>query len=302
MSSDSVNLTGATDVPGNGTQDALSTPVSLVEAIMAHWDFIYLTMQVTLSAMGIIWLGANSSLRRPPSAAPPKSDGKKKSKDDTFTDGFAASDAILFPLVAGTLLASLYYLIKWLQDPDLLNKILRTYMSIMSVASLGKLSADILHLLTSLVFPSIWMDRSGTLHEISSTRRKQMISGEDGPSVSNKKSPFPGLLSEVSFSSKTNDMAWEVRHLLKEEWTVNIAMYGLGSCEMNIKLNDLVGFCLALAITMVYYLTNWSSLSNLIGSSFSYAAFTVVSPTSFPIGTMVLAGLFVYDIVMVFYT
>ena len=50
------------------------------------------------------------------------------------------------------------------------------------------------------------------------------------------------------------------------------------------------------------YESGWVALSNLLGSSFSYASLIMMSPTSFPIGTMVLAGLFVYDIVMVFYT
>lgn len=53
---------------------------------------------------------------------------------------------------------------------------------------------------------------------------------------------------------------------------------------------------------MAYFMTGWVWLSNILGAAFCYAAFTMISPTSFLIGTMVLAGLFVYDIVMVFYT
>lgn len=275
-------------------------------SVFAHWDFLLLTTQITVSAMTIIWLGANSSLRRPPSAAPAdKGKGKKRAKEDNFSEGFAASDAIMFPLLAGTVLVGLYYLIKWLQDPDILNKILRGYMSIMSVASLGKLTADALHLLTTLVFPSVWSDRTEKTYEIDTLRRKQILLGPGGTDdtvVNDKRTPFPGRLSGASFSENTNRALWEIRHLLVEEWTVRTALHGVGSGHVHIKLNDLLGFVIALMATMAYYMTGWVWLSNILGSAFCYAAFTLMSPTSFRIGTMVLAGLFVYDIVMVFYT
>ncbi|KAJ9145548.1 Intramembrane protease 2 [Coniochaeta hoffmannii] len=296
------NVTNATT--HNGTAP-ITSPQTLF-GLPAEWDFLILTAQVTLSAMCIIWLGANSSLRRPPSAAPPKKDkDKKREKEEKFVEGFVATDAIMMPILAGCLLVGLYYLIKWMEDPELLNKIIRTYMSLMSVMSLGKLSADALHLLTSLVFPAVWMDGAGKLYELDYVRRQQVLLGGDDATetvAQDKKTPFPGYLSAVKLSPKLNGFFWEVRHLLTEEWTLRLAMHGLGRTKLKIKLNDMIGFNIAVLATIAYFVTGLPWLSNVLGTAFSYSAFTLMSPTSFAIGTAVLAGLFVYDIVMVFYT
>jgi minor histocompatibility antigen H13 len=222
-------------------------------------------------------------------------------------EGLVASDAITFPLLAGTFLIGLYYLIKWLQDAELLNKILRAYMSVMSIASLGRFCADGLQVLTSLVFPNVWSDRDGAIYQIDPSRRGQGLlrpspNEEDVIIDEKKNNPFPGLLSGIPFSERTNRLLWELRHLLKEEWTIRLAMHRIGEARLDIKLNDLFGFILATALTVAYYLTGWQTLSNVLGSAFCYAASVFMSPTSFNIGTLVLMGLFVYDIVMVFYT
>lgn len=295
------NVTNATSHNGTAPVPSRSTLFDLY----AEWDFLLLTAQVTLCAMGIIWLGANSSLRRPPSAAPPeKKKGKKQEKEDKFIEGFVATDAIMMPVLAGCLLVGLYYLIKWMEDPELLNKIMRTYMSLMSVMSLGKLSADALHLLTSLVFPAVWMDSAGRLYKVDYARRRQLLLGGDASEnvATDKKTPFPGLLSTVRFPQKVNGFLWEVRHLLTEEWTLRLALHGLGRTKLKIKLNDMIGLNIALLATIAYFVTGLPWLSNVLGTAFSYSAFTLMSPTSFAIGTGVLVGLFVYDIVMVFYT
>lgn len=269
--------------------------------------FLLMEAQVILSALSIIWLGSHASLRRPPSAAPTKAKkGKSKPKDDQFTEGFSASDAIMLPIMAGVVLIGLYYLIEWLQDPDILNKCLRVYLSFASLASLGKLSGDALDVLTSLVFPNVWADGSGKIYHIDSESRRQLLcNGDDmetGTPVEGKKSPLPGPLSSLRLPAKTNKLLWDVRHLLTEEWKVRLAIHGVFSGETSLKLNTLFGFLVSMAVTLVYYITGWNIFSNLLGSAFSYTAFTLMSPTSFGIGTMVLVGLFVYDIVMVFYT
>jgi len=280
-----------------------TSPYELIFSMFLKRDFLLVEAQVVLSALAIIWLGAHSSLRRPPSAAPTHSKGKKKPKDDRFTEGFAASDAIMLPVLAGALLIGLYYLIEWLQDPNILNKILRVYFSIVSVASLGRLLGDALIILTSFVFPDIWADRKGNIYRIDSERRRQVQAKKDGTESSEtSKAPFPGYLASVSFSDRTLHTAWEIRHLLAEEWTTRFAMHGLFQFKFNLKLNSLVGFFLAILVSIAYHMTAWHMLSNLLGSAFSYSAFSIMSPTSFAIGSMVLAGLFFYDIVMVFYT
>ncbi|KAK3393161.1 signal peptide peptidase-domain-containing protein [Podospora didyma] len=284
----------------NGSQYPAFTLAKLVEP-----SFLVFEAQVIFSALAIIWVCAHGALRRPPSAAPAKQVGNKKAKDDQFTEGFAASDAIMLPIFAGATLIGLYYLIEWLQDPDILNKIIRVYMSVISIASLGRLSGDALEILTSLVFPSIWADRSGNVYHVDPIRRRQVLRDEvtgNETLAENKRTPFPSLLSDVSLSDRLGKIVWEIRHLLTEEWTVRFAIHGLMFWKFHLKLNSLLGFVVSLLIAGVYYLTALPSLSNLLGSAFSYTAFSMLSPTSFGIGTMVLVGLFVYDIVMVFYT
>lgn len=278
--------------------------------LLINTDFLYLEVRLVLSAMGIIFMGAHGALRRPPSAAPPKpnGDGKnpKDDKSDQFTDGLRPSDAIMFPLMAGIMLMGLYYLIQWLQDPAILNKILRVYMSAISLASMGKLSGDALHLLTNFVFPRVWANRSGVVFRIDSKHRRHCrldgSSKEEGGVVDKKMTPFPGLFSKWSFSSRVNGMLWELRHLLTEEWTVRFAVHGMFHEKFGIKLNDILGMLVAIAVTSIYYLTNSPILSNLMGFGFCYGAFMIMSCTSFLTGTLVLVGLFVYDIIMVFYT
>ncbi|KAK0632213.1 signal peptide peptidase-domain-containing protein [Immersiella caudata] len=287
----------------NSTQS--SSPYGLIFSMLLKRDFLFVEAQVILSALTIIWLGAHASLRRPPSAALAKPKGKcrKKPKDDQFTDGFTASDAIMLPIFAGAALIGLYYLIEWLQEPDIINKFLRVYFSVISVASLGRLLADALNILTSLVFPDIWADNKGEICRIDSDTRCQVQVKKDGTeSGEASKSPFPGYLASVSFSPRTLEAAWEIRHLLTEEWTTRFAMHGLFSFEFSLRLNSLVGFFLAVLVSIAYHMTAWHMLSNLLGSAFSYSAFTLMSPTSFAIGSMVLVGLFFYDIIMVFYT
>lgn len=303
MSSEDTNITLA-EGSTNSTQDVM--PHVFTFGMLLKPGFLLVEAQVISSALIIIWLGAHGALRRPPSAALAKAKGKggKEPKDDQFTEGFAASDAIMLPVMAGAVLIGLYYLIEWLQDPDILNKILRFYLSTVSIASLTRLAGDALDILTSLVFPSIWADRKGNIYRIDSESRQQLrIKGDDVEStVEEYKSPFPSFLAGASLSDRTTQAAWEIRHLLTEEWTVKFAVHGLIFVNFNIKLNTLVGFLIAIMVSIAYHLTSWHTLSNLLGSAFSYSAFSIMSPTSFAIGTMVLAGLFIYDIVMVFYT
>lgn len=308
MSSENSSLivgTNVTNATGNNGTSAVFSP-SNPSDLFAEWDFLPLAARVILSAMGIIWLGAHSSLRRPPSAAPPvRKMAKRQEKEPKFAEGFVATDAIMMPVLAGCVLVGLYYLIKWLDDPELLNKIMRTYISLTSILTLTPLSADALNLFTSLVFPAMWMDGAGRLYKIDYSRRRQLLLGGDTATetvVHDKTTPFPGWLSTVKLSQRLNGLLWEVRHLLTEHWTLRVGLHGLGRAGVRLKLNDLIGFNIAVLATLAYFVTGLPWLSNVLGTAFSYCAFTLMSPTSFAIGTGVLAGLFVYDVVMVFYT
>jgi len=274
-----------------------------------HKDFIFLQSRLFLSAVLIIYVGAHGALRRPPSAAPRrhKTTGKRKKERDQFAEGLQASDAIMFPLIAGAILVGLYYLIQWLKDPTILNKILRAYMSVASIVTTGKLFGDGLHLLTSLVFPSVWVDGRGWIFRVDSAKQCQWRlggPGEESPRTRDgeKKTPLPGSLAAVLGSRVGTGFLWSARRLLREEWSVVLAVHGLGREKFGITLNGMVGCILALGVSILYSLTGISWLNNVMGLGLCYGSFMVMSCTSFFVGSLVLLGLFIYDIIMVFYT
>lgn len=65
----------------------------------------------------------------------------------------------------------------------------------------------------------------------------------------------------------------------------------------------MIGFVIGCA-AVLFYLTVERAwwITNLMAFGFAYGAMQVISPTTFTTGSLVLAGLFIYDIVMVFYT
>jgi minor histocompatibility antigen H13 len=291
---------------GSITNSTETGPQTFMATVAAEAEMIFIALQVITSAVSIIWFGAHTSLRRPPSAAPVQKLGKdgKRVKDDEFVEGFVASDAIMFPMMAAVTLIGLYYLIKWLQDPELLNKILRVYMSVMAFACLGKLSSDAFCLFDSFIFPSKWASWDGTLYHVDDQERKVFtVDLHTGAKtlVPGRQTPLPGFLGLV-FPARMNNLLWETRHLVMEDWTLRLSVLGFGTLKTDININAILGGLAAICGSFAYFMTGWVSLSNLLGTAFSYSSFAIMSPTSFNIGTMVLAGLFVYDIVMVFYT
>ncbi|TPX18987.1 uncharacterized protein E0L32_011304 [Thyridium curvatum] len=305
------NLTAVDmNVTSNATAYASSPPISSpLSFLLYHKDLIILQTQLVSSALGIIYLGAHGALRRPPSAAPPDKTkkGRKSREPEPFTEGLQASDAILFPLLAGTVLVGLYYLIKWLQDPEILNKILRGYMSLASVASMGLLFTDTLHFLTSFVFPTVWTDMRGNVYRVDQAAQCQWKVYRHWPSRIPGlrpafRSPLPGTLSHRFEWPSNPGSLWALRRTLKEEWTVRVSLHGLLKESFHVTLNGLIGLTLSLGVATYYHFTNSPTVSNMLGLGLSYGSFMVMSCTSFTVGSLVLIGLFFYDIVMVFYT
>ncbi|KAL2016827.1 hypothetical protein VTK56DRAFT_2950 [Thermocarpiscus australiensis] len=297
--------TDLTDLPAHLAPDLsqLTTAPAFAFAKLLQPQFVL----VVVSALGIIWLGAHGSLRRPPSAAPAKlkKGQKKRPGEEKFTEGLAAMDAIRFPILLGVTLIGLYYLIQWLQDPVTLNQILRAYMSVMGVTGLSSLAGDALDILTSLIFPSMWVDRNGQVYHIDPDRRLQFVvdreSGQETV-VKEKETPLPGVLSNLVLSKERSRLLWDLRDLLNQEWTVRLVVRDRSIGKVQVRLIDPLRCAIGAAITLAYHLTGGHALSNLVSVAMCYASFMMFSPTSFDIGTMVLASLFVYDIVMVFYT
>jgi minor histocompatibility antigen H13 len=275
---------------------------------------IQMYIHLILSALFPIYIGAHASLRRPPSAAkPPKSKKAENEDDDEIkveptVEGLTPSDAILFPILAGVTLTGLYYLIKWIQDPKLLNKILNYYFSLIGIFGVGKLAGDSLNVATTFIFPSVWSSRGKTyfvdpLLSQQVTGKAKAARTEVHREFTDKTNPFPGYLSSVKFPESINKRAWALRALLKNHWIFRGYLHGVFSAKFHIQMNDIMGFFIGIATIIAYNASGkawW--LMNLIGFGFCYGTLQLMSPTTFWTGSLVLAGLFVYDIVMVFYT
>ncbi|KAG6031329.1 hypothetical protein E4U41_007620 [Claviceps citrina] len=76
----------------------------------------------------------------------------------------------------------------------------------------------------------------------------------------------------------------------------------MGEVKAQVRFSHVVALLLSAGTALVYSLTESSLLSNLLGCGMCYGSFLVLSPTDFLTGSLVLWGLFFYDVVMVFYT
>ncbi|KAI1089341.1 signal peptide peptidase-domain-containing protein [Rostrohypoxylon terebratum] len=302
------NITGSPAASLTFTEQLATLPSFLWD----NKDYFLLEGRIIFTALACIYIGSHAALRRPPSANPPKKSKKgqeqrdrDQEREDQPVQGMLPSDAILFPIMAAIVLVGLYYLIKWLEDPDILNKFLRVYFMTMSLASMGKLFADSLHFLTGFVFPTVWRAKDGKLYHVNYPGVGQWTLADDNKEKlfdDKKKTPFPGRWSELNLSDAKNNLLWDVRHLFVEEWTVRLSVHGIVNEKVKVKFNDIFGAVLAIVANIIYYKTESTLLSNIMGYAFSYAGIIIMSPTTFATGTAVLFGLFFYDIYMVFFT
>ena len=205
-------------------------------------------IHLILSALFPIYTGAHASLRRPPSAADPKT--SEDTDDDEISvesnvEGLSPSDAILFPILAGLTLTGLYFLIKWIQDPDLINKVLNYYFSLIGVFGVGKLAADSLNVATTFIFPSVWSSRGKTylidpLLSQQVTAKTKLARTQIHREFTDKTNPFPGILSSVKFPEWINRKLWALRALLRNHWIFRGYIHGIVNGKCKVQMNDLV--------------------------------------------------------------
>ena len=307
MADNSTVLEGALDAVNttvNGT-----APLETVWETLRDFDFLLLEAKLVFSALGIIYVGAHAALRRPPSAAPAKArkPGQKDDdeEEDRVTQGLVLSDAILFPVLAGLMLVGLYYLIQWLKDPAILNKILRWYMSTMSIVSMLTLYAHGIGLVTSFVFPRYWRGRDGSLRKVDQKERVVRLCDDVGNLVDAEPaslSPLPSFLSLLTTCEETRNLAWNLRALFTQEWLFKFYVHGMGEEKAKITFSHMIALLASVGTAIIYTSTTSPFLSNVMGYGLCYGSLLMLSPTDLLIGTLVLTGLFFYDIVMVFYT
>lgn len=260
-------------------------------------------LHVLFSAAFSIYTGAHASLSIPSSAAkPPKNEqaeDEQGEESEQEMEGLSPSDAIMFPILAGSTLAGLYFLIKWLDDLTLLNKILNWYFSVFGVLSVARLLSDSMVVITSYSFPTTYT-ADGETWQVSSTDRKAICLATE---KTERRSPLPGIFSALSLPSKITLAFWSLREISTGRVRVRTYLRNLGDLGFRIGLQSLCGFTLAVAGVLYFNLVGkpwW--LTNLLSLSFAYNALQMLSPTTFWTGTMILSTLFIYDIYFVFFT
>lgn len=264
-------------------------------------------VHVLFSALFSIYIGAHASLSRPFSAATPAKtekggdgeDDEETHEDELKMEGLSPVDAIMFPLLAGCTLAGLYFLIKWLDDPALLNKILNWYFSVFGVLSVARLLTDSMGVATSFAFPRVYTKR-GQVWKVDQNRRKvKNLSNlllETG-------SPLPGWFSAVELSTKWTGILWTLREVPSQRFRIHAYIHKVVDARLRIGPQGFVGLIFATSAVLFFNLVDkpwW--LTNLLGVSFAYSALQLMSPTTFWTGNMVLVALFFYDIYFVFFT
>jgi minor histocompatibility antigen H13 len=271
-------------------------------------------LHLLISALFPIYAGAHASLSRPSSAARSSkrkkvTDGEEEEsslEDGRRMEGLSPSDAILYPLLTGSMLAGLYFLIKWLQDPAILNKILNWYLSVFGILSITMLLSDSISTVTSYIFPARYSN-GGFIWEVNRTTKFTSVKtkqGADHRADLKRSSPLPGILSQLPLPDWFTRYIWSLRDGLTQPIAV-LETYIRGVVETKLKFNLPGLFSIIFAVTAVLYFNLIGKpwwLTNLLGFSFSYSALQLMSPTTFATGTLVLTSLFFYDIYFVFFT
>ena len=214
-------------------------------------------------------------------------------------EGLSPMDALLLPLFAGFLLASLYFIIKWLEDPALLNKTLNWYIAVFGVWSLARMFRDGMGIFTSIIFPEIY-DMDGNIWEIDAKRRKSKLSSS--PSVEHN-SPVPKPAAAPPLPPKVTDAMWALRELPSRQLDVRVYIHRIVQAQFKIGPQGITSLFLAITALLYFNLIGkpwW--LTNLLGFSLAYSTLQVMSPTTSWTGTLILGALFVYDIYFVFFT
>lgn len=273
------------------------------------------------SAIFPIYIASHASLSRPKSAPkPPKkpkqtdtADSDQEQDDDEEkvkqVEGFSPSDAIVLPVTAGLTLSGLYFLIKWLDDPAILNKILGWYFGTAGAFAVSSLLSDSLRNIHAFAFPtlyrrgSVWFRVDSEAREARNFERSNGSISDSTASIAIANSPLPGWMSSMSLPRSLLSQLWNLRALGDQKFEVKFRALYFGNAKLRFDLFDIIGITVGISASLYANIVNcpwW--LTNLLGTALSYGALQMLSPTTFATGSNILSALFVYDIVMVFYT
>lgn len=274
-----------------------------------HADIILSELKLLTTTLSILYVASHASLRRPASASTAKKDPKAKGADhadeeEPRVEGLRTSDAILFPVAAAVVLVGLYYLIQYLQDPAIISTILQWYISVMSIASLVVFYSHGLQLAVSAVFPRHW--RGGaTVYRVCQATRRQLVweEGKEEKDLKAADAPMGPLpFASARLPGWAAKYLWDCRELLTEKWSLELKVHGLVDDKTQVRFHHGVAVLLSIATILSYHVWTSPFFTNLIGLAFCYSSGQLISANCFKTAFCVLGGLFVYDIVMVFYT
>jgi minor histocompatibility antigen H13 len=265
-----------------------------------------------VSALFPIWIGSHASLTRPSSAAkPPKKD--KNEDEDTEDEagpgplqkmeGLGPSDALMLPVTAGLTLGGLYLVIKWLEDPAILNKVLSFYFSQMGLFFAFSFLKDALLMIRSFVFPRSYRS-GGQLWRVAQTEHKFIASGNaSAKSPSVRYSPLAGIWGLIPLPGMVASLIWNCRKASYQRLQIRAQVRGLFNLKFLVGLIDVLSALLALsAVGYFAFVAKLWWLTNFLGFCFCYGTLQVMSPSTFWTGTLILGALFFYDIYFVFFT
>ncbi|KAK7902904.1 hypothetical protein LTR67_002550 [Exophiala xenobiotica] len=260
-------------------------------------------LHLLVSAIFPIYTAAHASLSRPTSAAPRKrkkgvaDEDEPDEGDSQKIESLTPSDALLFPLLAGATLASLYFILKWLQDPAWLNWVLGIYFSQIGLFFATKFLKDTLSVLRSFLLPN-QRSSGGKLWKVD--QQECCIVTERGEKSN---SPFPGLLRLIPLPASITKRIWKLRGLLYKKAHLNLHVHGLITVKSPVDILDVVSLLLSCALVSYHgFVSKPWFLTNFLGFSFCYGSLQYMTPTTAWTGTLVLSALFFYDIYFVFFT
>jgi minor histocompatibility antigen H13 len=269
--------------------------------------FMPMYMHLIASALLPIVCGSFASLSRPSSAAKPtkKSSTKTALDDEDDEDeeiqkmeGLTPSDAIVFPLTAGAVLAGLYYLIQR-YGAVVINLILGWYFALVGVYSVSLFINDALAIAWDFILPDFYSDQ-GKLWRVRTTERR--VEKLDDPKVI-RLSPLPGMLGRLLLPKILQDFLWRQREALKTKYLVKCNAKKIIDFEATLTRHNVFSAILGAVVVVAAntVIQAWY-LTNLQGFAVSYGALQLMSPTSFSTGSLILSALFFYDIWAVFAT
>ncbi|RMD43084.1 hypothetical protein DV735_g2023, partial [Chaetothyriales sp. CBS 134920] len=255
------------------------------------------------SAVFPIYTAAHASLTRPTSAAAPSTaEFGEQEKKPELIESLTPGDALVFPLLAGGILASLYFLLKWLQDPYWLNTLLSLYFAWTGLFFAFKFLRDVLYTVRSFVFPSTYSSAAhGRLPVVwTAEPAKRLYTTAAGLQTA---SPLPGFLRHLPLGRRVGGWVWRAGRAFSTPAALHLGIGSVVTVDTSITLVDVVALVGACAIVGVHtFVAKPWYLTNFLGFSFSYGALQFMTPTTGWTGTLVLGALFVYDIYFVFFT